>query len=215
VGNRAYWTPFDAEHEITDVEWKPEIAEIYHDNFPKDTIVVADAHEYLLKNYRKFDFIWSSPPCPTHSKARFGLGYHGGKVDAVYPDMSLYQEIVLLKHHFKGKWVVENVMAYYEPLIVPQTLGRHWFWTNFPMPDFYIEPSYISQQSKKYSKTPMKAAQVNDFEARLGFDLTKYKIANKILLLRNCVEPELGKHILDWSQKEWHHTKSLPIGVIQ
>jgi hypothetical protein len=43
------------------------------------------------------------------------------------------------------------------------------------------------------------------------FDLSKFPAKNKRLLLRNCVEPELGKHILDWSQKEWHHTQSLSL----
>lgn len=30
-----------------------------------------------------------------------------------------------------------------------------------------------------------------------GFDLTKYKGIDKMKTMRNCVEPELGKHILD------------------
>src|SRR3990167_3285246 len=103
-GNRKLWGD---SHEITAVEYVPEIAKIYQDLFPLDRVVVADAHEYLLKHYKEFNFIWASPPCPTHSRARYGLGFHGGKVEGVYADMKLYQEIILLKHHFKGKWCVE------------------------------------------------------------------------------------------------------------
>ena len=49
--------------------------------------------------------------------------------------MTLYEEILFLKHHFKGKWVVENVKPYYEPLIKPQILERHCFWSNFEIAD--------------------------------------------------------------------------------
>lgn len=192
-GNRKLWGD---EHEIVAVENNPKIAAIYSDFFPDDEVIVADAHKYLLEHYKEFDFIWSSPPCPTHSKARYGLGFHGGKVEAVYPDMRLYQEIILLKHHFKGKYCIENVMAYYKPLIEPQAVGRHWYWSNFTIPKIQVAPSGISQQSKKYSKSPTRMFKASDFEQRLGFDLSGYKIANKRLLLRNCVEPEVGLHIL-------------------
>lgn len=194
-GNRKLWGD---EHEITAVEYKPEIAAVYADLFPNDRVLVEDAHEYLINHYHEYDFIWSSPPCPTHSKARYGLGFHGGKVDAVYPDMRLYQEIILLKHHFKGKWLVENVMAYYKPLIEPVKLGRHWFWSNFALStDIVLPPSHVSQQSKKYSNSIVKLYKASDYEKSLGYDLSKYKISDKRLLLRNCIEPELGAHILD------------------
>lgn len=193
-GNRKLW---GNSHKVTAVEYDAEIAQAYQDLFPKDKVIIADAHQYLLDHYSEYDFIWSSPPCPTHSKARYGLGFHGGKVDAVYPDMRLYQEIILLKHHFKGKYCIENVMAYYKPLIEPLKLGRHWFWTNFPVKDMKLPPSHVSQQSKKYSKSPVRIFKASDYEKRLGYDLSKYKLRNKSLLLRNCVEPELGKHILE------------------
>ena len=205
-GNRKLW---GNDHEITAIEYKPEIAAIYQDFFPNDKVIVADAHEYLLEHFAEFDFIWSSPPCPTHSKARYGLGFHGGKAAAVYPDMRLYQEVILLKTHFKGKWCVENVIAYYEPLIIPRTAGRHWYWSNFYFPaefDYYeFKPSGITQNKTGNVRT----AKLNDLEQKYGFDLSKYKGVDKRLLLRNCVEPELGKHVLDWSQKIFSPTKSL------
>ncbi|MFA5299721.1 MAG: hypothetical protein WC389_16170 [Lutibacter sp.] len=39
-----------------------------------------------------------------------------------------------LQNFFKGKYVVENVKSYYDPLIKPQESGRHYFWSNFRIP---------------------------------------------------------------------------------
>jgi len=188
-GNRKNWGD---DHEITAVEYKPEIAKIYQDFFPKDKVIIADAHQYLLDHYDEFDFIWSSPPCPTHSQlGRLrALNKHneatGQYSPYKYPDMSLYQEIILLKHMFKGKWVVENVIAYYEPLIKPQQIQRHHFWSNF-----LIQPMRLDADNIDKGK-------VSEWEEKLGYDLSKYSGVNKRLVLRNCVRPELGKQILDY-----------------
>jgi DNA (cytosine-5)-methyltransferase 1 len=185
-GNRKLWGD---EHEITSVEYKPEIAAVYSDHFPKDTMVIGDAHEYLLKHYREFDYIWSSPPCQTHSKARFSSMVSEkqwvlDRYPVMYPDMKLYQEIILLQTHFKGKFCVENVIAYYTPLIKPIEFGRHYFWVNYPLPPF-------SGGDRAHE------GNIKELEQRKGFDRSKYKGVDKRLILRNCVEAELGKHILD------------------
>jgi len=52
-GNRKLWKNV----EVTAIEIDPEIAEIYQDNFPDDKVIVTDAHKYLEKNYKKFDFL--------------------------------------------------------------------------------------------------------------------------------------------------------------
>lgn len=195
-GNRKLWGD---EHEVTAIEYKQGIAEVYKDLFPLDRVLIEDAHEYLLKHYKEYDFIWSSPPCPSHSRARYGLGVQGNKVAAIYPDMKLYQEIILLSTHFKGKYVVENVISYYPPLIVPQTVGRHYYWANFNIVPIKVAPSGITHTKggAKYKRSgSIRAFTTEDFEKRYGYDLSKYKISDKRLLLRNCVEPEIGKHIL-------------------
>lgn len=69
-GNRELW---GNEHDITAVELDEKRASKYQLLFPYDTVIVADAHEYLLDNFRDFDFIWSSPPCQTHSRANYFL----------------------------------------------------------------------------------------------------------------------------------------------
>lgn len=139
-GNRKLWGD---DHQITAVEINPDIANIYKDYFPNDKMIIADAHQYLLNNYKEFDFIWSSPPCPTHSRLNSCFALSDSKRaehvnrKAKYPDMRLYQEIILLKSFGikKCKWVIENVIPYYNYLIEPSiTLSRHPFWCNF-----YIE----------------------------------------------------------------------------
>jgi DNA (cytosine-5)-methyltransferase 1 len=191
-GNRKLWDNV----EVTAVELNPKIAAVYQDLFPNDTVIVGDAHQYLLDHYAEFDFIWSSPPCPTHSRARYGLGFHGHGFAAVYPDMALYQEVILLKHHFKGQYCIENVQAYYKPLIEPLSIGRHWYWTNFPIEKLQVGYSGLTAGITTSTGKRLIRKTTEELEAHLGYDLSKYSITNKRLLLRNCVEPEVGLHIL-------------------
>ena len=128
-GNRKLWENV----EVTAVENNENIARIYQGFFPNDKMIIADAHEYLLKHYKEYDFIWSSPPCVTHSYNK-KLSIDIGQSKILYPDMGLYQEIIMLKQFCKKKWAVENVRPYYGSLINAQVVGRHRFWTNFFIP---------------------------------------------------------------------------------
>ena len=81
-GNRYKWDKVanqaGIDLEVTAVEWDEELAKLYQERFPNDIVIVGDAHQYLLDHYKEFDFIWSSPPCPTHSRARYwGFGVNG------------------------------------------------------------------------------------------------------------------------------------------
>ena len=134
-GNRYKWNEVKEDIEVTAVELDPELAKLYQERFPNDTVIVADAHQYLLNHYQEYDFIWSSPPCPTHSKMKLNQAKGTGNHNPVFPDMKLYEEIIFLKHYFNGKWCVENVIPYYEPLITPKKRGRHYYWTNFNLPN--------------------------------------------------------------------------------
>jgi len=179
-GNRKLWGD---EHEIVAVELDPKIAAIYQELFPNDKVIVTDAHQYLLEHYKEFDFIWSSPPCPTHSTLQNLIRVQRPEYDK-YPDMALYQEIIYLKHWFKGKYCIENVISYYEPLVKPQELENHYFWANF-----IIQP--LNTKSIREHHAP-----IDKLEERKGFNLEKYKGIDKRKALRNCVEPETGLHIL-------------------
>lgn len=183
-GNRKLW---DGDIQVTAVEIDPDIADIYQEFHPNDNCIVGDAHEYLLNNYSEFDFVWASPPCPTHSTISTGLKGWG---IVRYPDMKLYQEIIFLKHFFDGRYVVENVVSYYKPLILPEKFCRHYFWANFNISHTEIKDptnGFVGQQR----------GTVGAYQAALGIDLSKFSIRNKRKLLRNCVLPELGKHIFD------------------
>jgi len=181
-GNRKLWT----DCEVTAVELDPEIAKIYQDFFLDDTVIVGDAHQYLLDHYKEFDFIWASPPCPSHSDIR-RCGVHSNQVDAIYPEMTLYQEIILLQNFApkRQKWIIENVVPYYEPLITPnRKLHRHYYWCNFQISEFKVvdkrKHNDIQGSSEVY-----------------GFDLNDYEINGKRKILRNMVDPELGLHIFN------------------
>jgi DNA (cytosine-5)-methyltransferase 1 len=193
-GNRKMWTPNGNEHEITAVEYKPEIAKIYQDFFPKDKVIVADAHQYLLEHFKEFDFIWSSPPCPTHSVCNHFLHSQG---NVRYPDMSLWQEIVFLQKWFKGKWVVENVKSYYPPFWPPQLLDRHYFWANFLIAPIKTGRNFNICKARASTRKNQEE-DVKELEEYLKIKLP-LSAKNQRLLLRNCVSPEIGKQILEYA----------------
>lgn len=183
-GNRKLW---GSEHEVTSVEYDEKIAAVYSDLWPQDELVVGDAHEYLRQHYREFDFIWSSPPCQTHSSFRFNIGVRYRGVEAKFPDMTLYEEIVFLKYHAPEStlWLVENVVPYYEPLVPAKRIGRHLYWSNFELPEL---PDLVDN---------IRGNQIPQLQELHGFDLSKYSLPNKRQVLRNVVSPEIGKAILD------------------
>jgi DNA (cytosine-5)-methyltransferase 1 len=188
-GNRYKWDEV-ANIEVTAVEWDEELAKLYQERFPNDKVIVADAHEYLLNNYMNFDFIWSSPPCPSHSRARFwGFGKNGKK--PIYPDMKLYEEIIFLQHHFSGKYVVENVIPYYEPLIPAQERDRHLYWTNIKLPmTLNGRVKHFGDSKNGTTETLSSWSEFHDY------DFSKYKGEQLMLkIARNLVDYEAGKTI--------------------
>jgi DNA (cytosine-5)-methyltransferase 1 len=192
-GNRFKWDEVaeaaGIKIEVTAVELDPEAARLYQERFPNDIVIVADAHQYLLDHYKEFDFIWSSPPCPSHSRMRkTNTGEGERKMKATYPDMKLYQEIILLDNFFKGKYVVENVIPYYEPLIVAQKRGRHLYWTNF------VLPSDVNERKASNFIN----AKVSDLSKFHDYDFTKYKGEQRVdKMARNLVDYEAGRTIFE------------------
>lgn len=179
-GNRKLWGD---EHQITAVEYDPKIAKVYAHYFPNDELVVGDAHQYLLDHHSEYDLVWSSPPCPSHSTLNNSLNALG---HIRYPDMKLYEEIIYLQHFHKGLYLVENVISYYDPLIEPQIRGRHYFWSNFKLPEIKI-----------HSEIKVSDSTIPEFEQELDYDLSKFDLDDKRKVLRNCVVPELGLAILN------------------
>lgn len=181
-GNRKLWP---AEHDVTAVEYDPKIAEVYAALYPQDELIVGDAHEYLRLHYSEFDFIWSSPPCQSHSSIRFNLQVKMRGAEAKYADMRLYEEILFLQHHASVPWVIENVNPYYEPLIPAQKLHRHLYWANFTIPA--LPPLHEN----------LRSIQIPDLEKLHGFDLSAFSLPNKRQVLRNCVYPPTGLHVFE------------------
>lgn len=182
-GNRYKWGD---DVEVTAIELDPELARMYQERFPKDKVIVTDAHQYLLDHYKEFDFVWSSPPCPTHSKSRFA---RRETTSAEYPDMKLYQEIIFLDNWFEGKYCVENVVPYYDPLIPGKKRGRHLYWTNFNLPNDLGEREASIMEGKDEVKRWCEFHE---------YDFYQYKGEQRIdKIARNLVDFEAGKTILN------------------
>ena len=181
-GNRKLWGD---EHEVTAVEYDENIAPIYGDHFPKDTLVVGDAHEYLRQHHKEFDFIWASPPCQTHSSFRYNINVRFRGSEEKFPDMTLYEEILFLKYHSKALWLVENVVPYYGAMLDPVKRNRHLYWANFELPE-------VPKTGEK-----IRTQQIPDLEKLHGYDLSGYKLPNKRQVLRNVVDPNVGRLFLE------------------
>ncbi len=185
-GNRYKWNEIKEDIEVTAVELDPELAKLYQERFPKDKVIVADAHQYLLDHYKDFDFIWTSPPCPTHSRLVIS---NKNKIKMKYPDMKLYEEIIFLQNFFKGKYVVENVIPFYEPLIPAQKKHRHLYWTNF------ILPTKLTDREVRISTGTNEVKKLCKFH---DYDFYKYKGKQpKNKIARNLVDYEAGKTIFE------------------
>jgi DNA (cytosine-5)-methyltransferase 1 len=182
---------------VTAVEHDAELGSWYQKQYPEDNLVQADAHQYLLHHFAEFDFIWSSPPCVTHTR----MAISGRNKSPRYVDASLYQQVTLLRHWFDGKWVVENVKPYYRPWITPDgVIGRHYFWSNIDL--FGIPMVAPFRKSLEDTGT---VADARELAAWLGIPMppTIYHRGNHdpAQVLRNCVHPLVGADILDRSRE--------------
>lgn len=185
-GNRKLWT----DCQVTAVEIHPQIAAVYSRLYPDDDVIVGDAHEYLRENFRDFDFIWSSPPCPTHSQMSKATRHASRR----YPDMQLYEEILFLRHFYRGHWCVENVVPYYDYLIPAQVRGRHAYWASDHVPSFCepTPPDFINLA------TVAGKARLMDWLG-IHFDEIIYTEGSNdpAKTLRNCVHPNEGLAIFE------------------
>lgn len=187
-GNRYKWNEVYNDIQVTAVEWDEQLARMYKERFPNDIVIIADAHQYLLDHYKEYDFIWTSPPCPSHSRARFApASNYETNTEAIYPDMTLYQEIIFLQSYFKGRYLVENVIPYYEPLIPAKKRGRHLYWTNIPLPNI------LSERRVNVGSGVDEVKKLCDFHE---IDLSSYTGEQRIdKIARNLVDYEAGRTI--------------------
>ena len=181
-GNRKLWDNCN----VTAVEIVPAIAKIYKEIYPYDNVIIGDAKQYLLENYDKFDFIWASPPCITHSKVK-----RSTSVKPFYQDMSLYEIILFMKNFVKCDWIVENVITFYKPLIQPTCLmDSHYFWSNV-----FIMNCGDNTKFRNHDGQLKELAEDNQINIKL-LDGLNYSMKRK--LLRNCTSPVTGKKLFDY-----------------
>ena len=195
-GNRKLWNDVVPGATITAIEKDIKIAAVYQELNQNDEVIIGDAHKYLLDNHSNFDFIWSSPPCQSHSKMMKATRHKLNK----YPDMSLYQEIIFLQNFFKGKWIVENVKPYYKPLIKPtKEIGRHLFWSNFNLDEIeeIKSPGNFINKGNKQGVEDLKKWLGLEYQGNLYYENNHCPGQ----VLRNCVHPLIGKQILNESIK--------------
>lgn len=199
-GNRLLWN----DCQVTAVELDAELAKLYQIRFPNDKVIVGDAHQYLLEHYTEFDFIWSSPPCSTHSMVR-AIQKNTPKFIPKFPDMRLYEEIIFLQNFFAGKYVVENVIPYYTPLIAAKKRGRHLFWCNFNL------PSLLNKRDEpKIGKEKNELAKLCEFhkiECLSEYNGTQ----NKKTIARNLVDYEVGLMIFLAARKAKIQSKKISL----
>jgi DNA (cytosine-5)-methyltransferase 1 len=210
-GNRKNW----GSHEVTAVEYNPQIAAVYQEQYPDDKILVKDVVTWIRKcDLSQYDFIWASPPCTTHSCATsFHLRY--------VPDLTqIYGLIIHLEYKigtagYKNKkpqalYCIENVQPFYGlkkwfgPGLLPTVkLDRHYFWSNFPIPE-PIEELTNSRLSldylntNKHQRSLLMRGQVEDMAKYHGFNLTLldgYK-GRKDKVVRNMMHHTIADYIL-------------------
>lgn len=103
--------------------------------------------------------------------------------------MMLYQEIIFLQNWFEGKWAVENVIPYYEPLIPAQKRGRHLYWANFTL------PNDLGERKFAHFDTQDELGKWCEFHE---IDLSSYKGEQRLdKIARNLVDYEAGRTILE------------------
>lgn len=188
-GNRYKWDQIKGlSIEVTAIELDQQLAKLYKERFPNDRVIVADAHKYLLENFKQYDFIWSSPPCPTHSRIRMSQRRRESFVDK-YADMSLYQQVILLDNFFDGLYCVENVIPYYKPLIAAQKIDRHLYWCNFNLKGI---------KGRKAPSNIIERGDIKELSKWHDYDFYNYKgEQSRAKVARNLVDYEVGKKILE------------------
>ena len=103
--------------------------------------------------------------------------------------MKLYEEILLLQTFHNGYYCVENVITYYDPLILPIESNSHYYWTNF----------YFERKKNQTRHIRGSDPKNRELDKTFKIDLSKYDLKGqfKRKIVNNCVHPEDGLHIFN------------------
>ena len=201
IGGNTYTLNRDR-FEVTHIEHNVEVAEECELQNPQDIVIMDDAWEYV-HDYDKYDYLWASPPCQTHTGLNNALHGQGRRR---LPDFRLYALITYLKHFVKTPWVVENVKPYYQDLAMIRptaVLSRHWYWSNYNLigERYKQNPFNVTNARPKKDGKRMTSKEHRDkLQEYLGITLTKLRYIdgkNPSQILSNCVHPDEGKYLIE------------------
>ena len=180
-GNRHLWP---SDWRVTAVEIDERTAAEYARRYPDDTVLVEDAHEHVLTRALEYDAVWSSPPCPTHSRLAKVNASRWGKTLEVDP--RLMAEVAHLSA-LGGRFVVENVHTYYRPAILPDLVtDRHYYWMS-------AAPVMMPPLDRVVIGTWQESATADALAIAYGLPpLAKGTVPNRTRAMRNAVVPLEG-----------------------
>jgi DNA (cytosine-5)-methyltransferase 1 len=201
-GNRHLWPD---EWIVRAIELDPRVAAEYASRYPQDTVIVGDAHAYVMEHGHEFDAVWTSPPCPTHSRLAINVAKRRGVENE--PDPRLWAEVAHLRA-LGGLYVVENVHTYYAPPILPDVVTeRHYYWTSAaPM---MISPISVLPVSGR--RTGLTADAIAE---SYGIPpLAPGSVADRRKAMRNAVVPAEGLAIASAAFAPAHVLRKLESGL--
>lgn len=199
-GNRRTWSS----HEITAVDFNPKIVNIYKKLYPNDLIIEKDVFDYLQEiDLLEYDFIWSSPPCQSHSHMQvFTKNGRKAKLPMINQVLGL---ALWLKKYYPGPFVVENVVPWYGILktnkLFTVVIDRHLFYSNFK-----ILPKSFDKGNNRHGSIGGIMRESREYL------MNKHHLPNWILedlsgvhdkdqIIRNCVDSKIGDYVLKQSQR--------------
>ena len=172
------------DYEYVAIEIDPKVAEAHRKNNPGSRVIVADALSWLPE-VKNFDFVWASPPCKTHSK--WNMVWASRREKHPKPDPTLW----FLIREFRSlgiNFVVENVDPYYKDPCKPTIkIGRHQFWTSFPIKKF----DFISREK------PFPEMTIRDWLQYHQLETVEGKAQDKRQALRNCTHYSIAAGIFE------------------
>ncbi len=184
------------------VDSDPVICKIYQELYPNDTVIVGDVNDHFRKHSDEYGFAWFSPPCQPNTRLVIANWGRYGNIPPIPNFDQVYGIQPWLKKCFKGSWVIENVIPWYEPPYKPMVnLGRHLFWSNFIIPHKKFKENRIAID--KILLPELAKFQKVDLEWLKSFKFPHWTKNHDVYrtILRNMVNKKIGKYILNCAVK--------------
>lgn len=164
-------------------------------------MIIGDAIHYMIEHMHEFEFIWASPPCQTHTQLCVPTAVQKGKPIPQCDFNNLYGWVNLERNWYTGYYIFENVQSnYHKKYRFPKPsikLGRHFFWSNFPIKEKKFD--YNRDSIDKITIEKLARFRDIDLEWLRQFKISSWTKKHDVYrtLLRNMVDADIGKYILD------------------